>query len=201
MVGVALGMSFPAAFVGIGDFKFTTLFVPILQIIMFGMGTTLSVADFARVFRMPGGVFIGLACQFTIMPLLGFTLAHAFGFPPEIAAGLVVVGVSPSGLASNVMAYIAKANLALSVTMTAASTLLATIITPLLMRLLAGETDRYRCRGHDVEHHEDRRIPRAGGVGLSPPVLPSIQVARPCHAIGLHGGDFCHDRADGRSRA
>lgn len=137
--GVALGMSFPSWFIGIGDFKFTGLFVPILQVIMFGMGTTLSVADFARVFKMPRGILVGVTCQFTIMPGIGFFLAHAFGFPPEIAAGLVLVGVSPSGLASNVMAYIAKANLAMSVTMTAASTLLAPILTPLLMRLLAGE--------------------------------------------------------------
>jgi len=137
--GVALGMSFPSWFIGVQDFKFTRLFVPILQIIMFGMGTTLSVADFARVFKMPGGVLAGVACQFTIMPLIGFALAYAFALPPEIAAGLILVGVSPSGLASNVMAYIAKANLALSVTMTAASTLLAPIVTPLLMRLLAGQ--------------------------------------------------------------
>jgi bile acid:Na+ symporter, BASS family len=139
LTGVALGISFSKWFLGVGDFKFTSLFVPILQIIMFGMGTTLSVDDFARVFKMPAGVFAGVACQYTIMPLIGFALAHAFGFPPEIAAGLVLVGVSPSGLASNVMAYIAKANLAMSVTMTAASTLLAPILTPLLMRLLAGE--------------------------------------------------------------
>lgn len=139
VAGVVLGMSFPDWFVGVGDFKFTTLFVPILQVIMFGMGTTLSLADFARVFRMPRGILAGVACQYTIMPLLGFGLAHSFGFPPEIAAGLVLVGVSPSGLASNVMAYIAKANLAMSVTMTAASTLLAPILTPLLMHWLAGE--------------------------------------------------------------
>lgn len=139
LTGVAVGMSFPNWFIGVGDFKFTSLFVPILQIIMFGMGTTLSVADFARVFKMPAGVFAGVACQYTIMPLVGFALAYAFGFPPEIAAGLVLVGVSPSGLASNVMAYIAKANLAMSVTMTAASTLLAPILTPILMQLFAGE--------------------------------------------------------------
>ena len=137
--GVVLGMSFPNWFIGVGDYKFTELFVPILQIVMFGMGTTLSVADFARVFKMPGGILAGMVCQFTIMPLIGVMLAYAFGFPPEIAAGLVLVGVSPSGLASNVMAYIAKANLAMSVTMTAASTLLAPILTPLLMKLLAGQ--------------------------------------------------------------
>lgn len=137
--GVALGMSFPAWFISAGGFKFTSLFIPILQIIMLGMGTTLSIHDFARIFKMPGGVCIGVVCQFTIMPIVGAVLAHTFGFPPEIAAGLVLVGVSPSGLASNVMAYIAKANLAMSVTMTAVTTLLAPIMTPLLMRLLAGQ--------------------------------------------------------------
>lgn len=137
--GVSLGMSFPSLFIGVGDFKFTRLFVPILQVIMFGMGTSLSIDDFARVFKMPEGILAGVVCQYTIMPLIGYVLAYSFGFPPEIAAGLVLVGVSPSGLASNVMAYIAKANLAMSVTMTAASTLLAPILTPLLMRLLAGE--------------------------------------------------------------
>jgi BASS family bile acid:Na+ symporter len=120
-------------------FRFTTLFIPVLQLIMFAMGTTLSISDFTRVFKMPTGVLIGLVCQFTIMPLIGFALAHAFGLPPEIAAGLVLVGCSPSGLASNVMAFIAKANVAMSVTMTAFSTMLAPLLTPLLMKLLAGE--------------------------------------------------------------
>lgn len=138
-LGVVLGMSYPGAFIGIGDFKFTSLFVPILQVIMFGMGTTLSVTDFARVWKMPGGVLVGCVCQFTLMPLIGFTLANLFAFPPEVAAGLILVGVSPSGLASNVMTYIAKANLALSVTLTAVSTLLAPILTPLLMSWLADE--------------------------------------------------------------
>ena len=120
-------------------FRFTALFIPLLQIIMFAMGTTLSIADFTRVFKMPTGVLIGLACQFTIMPFIGFGLAYSFNLPPEIAAGLVLVGCSPSGLASNVMAFIAKANVAMSVTMTAFSTLLAPLLTPLLMNLLAGE--------------------------------------------------------------
>ena len=120
-------------------FRFTTLFIPVLQIIMFAMGTTLSMGDFTRVFRMPTGVLIGLACQFTIMPFVGFGLMRSFGLPPEIGAGLVLVGCSPSGLASNVMAFIAKANVAMSVTMTAFSTLLAPLLTPVLMQLLAGE--------------------------------------------------------------
>ncbi len=144
--GVVVGMAFhgsfinfPSWFFGLGDRELTVLFIPVLQIIMFAMGTTLSVADFTRVFKMPGGVLIGLACQFTIMPLVGFSLAHAFDLPVGIAAGLVLVGSSPSGLASNVMAFIAKANVAMSVTMTAFSTLLAPLLTPLLMKALAGE--------------------------------------------------------------
>jgi bile acid:Na+ symporter, BASS family len=144
--GVVVGMAyhksfitFPPWFFGLEDRELAVLFIPVLQIIMFAMGTTLSVADFTRVFKMPTGVLIGLACQFTIMPLIGFGLAHAFGLPPAIAAGLVLVGCSPSGLASNVMAFIAKANVAMSVTMTAFSTLLAPLLTPVLMKTLAGE--------------------------------------------------------------
>jgi len=132
-------ITFPSWFFGLGDRELTVLFIPVLQIIMFAMGTTLSAADFTRVFKMPTGVLIGLVCQFTIMPLIGFGLAHAFGLPPAIAAGLVLVGCSPSGLASNVMAFIAKANVAMSVTMTAFSTMLAPLLTPLLMKLFAGE--------------------------------------------------------------
>jgi bile acid:Na+ symporter, BASS family len=144
--GVVVGMAFhgsfitfPSWFFGQGDRELTILFIPVLQVIMFAMGTTLSAADFTRVSKMPSAVLIGLACQFTIMPLVGFGLAHAFGLPAAIAAGLVLVGCSPSGLASNVMAFIAKANVALSVTMTAFSTLLAPLLTPLLMKMLAGE--------------------------------------------------------------
>jgi len=146
VVGVVVGMcfnkwfiTFPAGFPGLGGREMSVVFIPLLQIIMFAMGTTLSFGDFTRVFKMPTGVLIGLACQFTIMPLVGFGLAHSFGLSPEIAAGLVLVGCSPSGLASNVMAYIARANVAMSVTMTAFSTLLAPLLTPLLMSLLAGE--------------------------------------------------------------
>ena len=136
---IVVGMTFPEWFIGIGDFKFTALFIPILQLIMFGLGTTLSVADFARVIRLPAGVAVGILCQFTIMPFLGFALAKASGFPPEIGAGLILVGSVPSGLASTVMVYIARADLALSVTLTAVTSLLAPIATPFLMKWLAGE--------------------------------------------------------------
>ena len=146
VAGVVVGMvfsrwfvEFPAAWPVLGGSEMSVVFIPILQLIMFAMGTTLSLGDFTRVFKMPTGILIGLVCQFTIMPFIGFALARSFGLPVEIAAGLVLVGCSPSGLASNVMAFIARADVAMSVTMTAFSTLLAPLLTPLLMKLLAGE--------------------------------------------------------------
>ena len=139
LAAVATGIAFPDWFIGVGDFRFTSLFKPLLMLIMFCMGATLSAGDFAGVLRMPVAVAVGLLCQFTIMPLLGFTLATAFRFPPEVAAGIVLVGVAPSGLASNVMSYIARANVPLSVTITALASLLSPLLTPLLMQALAGE--------------------------------------------------------------
>ena len=136
---VTVSMNYPQLFRQVGDFDLKGLIVPLLQIIMFGMGSQLSVKNFADVFRMPRGVIIGIVCQFTIMPLVGFAIAKSFGFPPEIAAGIILVGSSPSGLASNVMSFIARANLALSVTLTAVATMLAPLMTPLLMKYLAGQ--------------------------------------------------------------
>ncbi|MCP3429353.1 bile acid:sodium symporter family protein [Opacimonas viscosa] len=136
---VALALSFPELFLTVGDYKLTGLIVPLLMIIMFGMGTSVGVDDFVRVAKMPKGVSVGLICQFTIMPFIGMSLALISGLPPEIAAGIILVGCSPGGLASNVMAYISGANLALSLTLTAFSTLLAPFLTPLLMSWLAGE--------------------------------------------------------------
>src|SRR5688572_4617749 len=135
---VSLAMYYPHYFKTIGDFKTTALIIPAMQVIMFGMGTELSLKDFADVLRMPKAVVIGIICHYTIMPLVGFTVAKLFNFPDEVAAGIILVGCCPSGLASNVMCFLAKANLALSVTVTAVSTLVAPIFTPLLMKLLAG---------------------------------------------------------------
>jgi BASS family bile acid:Na+ symporter len=136
---VTVSMNYPQLFQQIGDFDLKKSIVPLLQIIMFGMGSQLSIKNFADVIRMPRGVIIGIVCQFTIMPIVGVSVAKAFGFPPEIAAGIILVGCSPSGLASNVMSFIARANLALAVTLTAVATMLAPLLTPLLMKLLAGQ--------------------------------------------------------------
>jgi quinoprotein glucose dehydrogenase len=135
---VSLAMYYPDFFVSVHGFKLSGLIVPLLQVIMFGMGTELSIKEFREVVRTPRSILIGVVCHYTIMPLVGVTLAHAFHFPKEIAAGIILVGCCPSGLASNVMSYLAKANLALSVSVTTVSTLLAPLITPLLMHYLAG---------------------------------------------------------------
>jgi bile acid:Na+ symporter, BASS family len=134
-----LALIYPPMFTSLGDFPLKTLIIPITQIIMFGMGTSMSMSDFAMVMKRPRAVIIGLVCQFTIMPFLGYTLAKSFGFSGEIAAGVILIGCSPSGLASNVMCYIAKANVALSITITSLATILAPFLTPFLMKMLANE--------------------------------------------------------------
>ncbi len=135
---VGFAMYHPQYFVTIGDFKLSYLIIPLLQIIMFGMGTELSLKDFANVVRMPKGIIVGVVFHYLIMPLLGFSIAKLFNFPNEIAAGIILVGCCPSGLASNVMSYLARANLALSVSVTTISTLLAPFLTPLLLQWLGG---------------------------------------------------------------
>lgn len=136
---VSLAMVRPGPFLAVGDFQLSRLIVPLVQVIMFGMGTAMSVSDFAGVVKSPRGVLVGLACQITLMPLIAVTLVALFGFPPEVSAGIILIGSAPSGVASNVMAYIARANLALSITLTAIATLLAPLTTPTLMKLLAGQ--------------------------------------------------------------
>jgi len=136
---VSLAMHFPQYFQTVGKIKLSSLIIPLLQIIMFGMGTELSIKDFNNILKKPKGILIGIICHYTIMPLLGFTIAGLFKFPKEIAAGIILVGCCPSGLASNVMSFLARANLALSVSVTAVSTLLAPLLTPLLMHFLGGE--------------------------------------------------------------
>ncbi|MEO6523199.1 MAG: bile acid:sodium symporter family protein [Mucilaginibacter sp.] len=135
---VSLAMYYPQYFVSVNGFKLSKLIIPLLQIIMFGMGSELSLKELAMVFKTPKAILVGVVCHYTVMPLIGFALVSVFDFPKEIAAGIVLVGCCPSGLASNVMSYLARANLALSIAVTTVSTLLAPLFTPLLMRLLAG---------------------------------------------------------------
>ena len=129
------------------DFKNRWAVLVIIQLVMFGMGTRMSLRDFAGVVRMPHGVIVGLVCQFTIMPLVGFTLARLLGFPPEIGAGLVLIGACSSGLASNVMAHMGRLNLPLSITLTACATALAPFVTPFWLSKLGtqvgGESSQF----------------------------------------------------------
>jgi len=116
-----------------------TLIVPTLGIIMFGMGVTLTTQDFKRVFIRPKDVGIGVITQYTVMPFLGFGLAKLFGLDPLLAAGVVLVGSCPGGTSSNVIAYLARGDVAFSVTMTSVSTILSPIMLPFLMYVYAGE--------------------------------------------------------------
>ncbi len=141
---------FPQHFIWVADGRFQPFGQPLISvllgIIMLGMGITLSFDDFRRVLTMPKCVGAGVVLQFTVMPLAGITIATAFGLETGLAVGLILVACCPGGTASNVVAYLARANLALSVTMTMASTLVAIVATPLLTGWLAGvfiEIDRW----------------------------------------------------------
>ena len=140
VASVILGLSFsgPIASIGAFDPQKKWLFVILIQLVMFGMGTQMTIRDFRDIARAPRGILIGIVCRFSVMPLVGFALAKLFRFDDEIAAGVILIGSCSSGLSSNVMAYVARANLALSVTVTAATTAIAPLMTPLLMKLLAG---------------------------------------------------------------
>jgi len=111
----------------------------LLGIVMFGMGLTLKAVDFKMILTNPVPVIIGVCAQYIIMPLTAFLIAYMMNLPAELAAGLVLLGSVPGGTASNVMVYLAKGNVPLSITMTSFSTLLAPIATPLILLLLAGK--------------------------------------------------------------
>jgi len=112
----------------------------LLGVVMFGMGLTLNLHDFKIVFSRPKDVLIGCMAQFTVMPLLAWVLAQVFQLDEALALGVVLVGCCPGGTASNVITYLAKGDLALSVGMTGVSTLLAPFLTPLLTWALAGKS-------------------------------------------------------------
>jgi BASS family bile acid:Na+ symporter len=137
-VAVTIAMLRPGLFGSCFGYDLKNLIVPLIQIIMFGMGAKLSAADFVRVFVMPWPVVIGVGLHYLVMPLVGFGIATIFGFPPEIAAGVILVGSVSSGAASNLIAFLSGANVALAVTITACSTIVSPFMTPFLMQRLAG---------------------------------------------------------------
>ena len=150
VVGSAWAWFVPRHFVWFVDRNNTVFGAPLISVglglIMFGMGVTLRVEDFREVLRTPRKVGLGVLCQFLVMPALGFSLARGFHLETGLAVGLILVSCCPGGTASNVVTYLARGNLALSVLMTMCSTLLAIALTPLLTGWLAGkyvEVDRW----------------------------------------------------------
>ncbi len=139
LVAVAAAMCYPGAFHSIGDFELKRVIVPFVQLTMFGMGAHMTFNDFKGVVKMPKGVIIGVCCHFLVMPLVAYGLSHLFDFPAEIAGGVILIGCVSSAMASNVMSYLAGANLALAVTTGAVSTMVSPLITPFLMQWLGGQ--------------------------------------------------------------
>ena len=135
---LAAAMYYPFLFTDWG-FNTKVLVIPMLQLIMFGMGTKLSMKDFKKETGKPKGILIGVVMTFTVMPVLALLVIKMFTFAPEIAVGVILIGSCPGGAASNVMAFLARGNVALSVSVTTITTLLTPFITPALMKLLAGE--------------------------------------------------------------
>lgn len=134
LLAAVVSMVMPEWFVWIDTWTIN----PLLGVIMFGMGMTLSPQDFRVVLSRPKDILIGCAAQFIVMPTLAWLLAKTFSLPPELALGVMLVGCCPGGTASNVITYLAKGDLALSVGMTAMSTVLAPLLTPLLVWVMAG---------------------------------------------------------------
>ncbi len=135
---VSFTLYFPEMFTNWG-FNTNKLIVPSIQVIMFGMGTKLNIGDFIKELSKPLVVIAGTVMVFILMPLAAILIIKVWNFPPEVAAGIILVGACPGGVASNVMTYLAKGNLALSVTVTTFATLLSPVVTPLLMMAFAGQ--------------------------------------------------------------
>ena len=136
LLSAVLGLLTPSTFSGINP----SIINPLLGLVMFGMGMALRIEDFRIVFSRPRDIAIGCLAQFTVMPLLAWTLSRLFALDEALTVGVVLVGCCPGGTASNVITYLAKGDLALSVGMTATSTVLAPFVTPLLVWLLVGQT-------------------------------------------------------------
>ena len=142
IAGVMLAWVWPQGFVWMTDGRFAIAGQPLLNLalgtIMLAMGLTLSFADYRSLARMPRALLAGVGLQFLVMPLSGFAIARALSLEPGLAVGLILVACCPGGTASNIVTYIARGNVALSVAMTMVSTLAAVAATPLLTGWLAG---------------------------------------------------------------
>jgi len=180
----------PGPFAGL-----TGLIVPVLGIIMFGMGMTLTAGDFRRIAGRPRDVAIGAAAQYGIMPLTGFILAKAFSLDPMLAAGVVLVGSCPGGTASNVITYLAKGDVALSVAMTSVTTLMAPLMVPFFMYIFAGQWIHVPALGLFISTVEIIILPVVLGAGLRYllgkrtgyvlPVLPGVSSLAIIFIVGV----------------
>jgi BASS family bile acid:Na+ symporter len=165
----------------------STLIEPLLGVVMFAMGSTLSAADFKRILEKPRVIAIGVVLQFLLMPLFAFVIARALRLPGELAAGLILVGACPGGTASNVVCYLARGDVALSVTLTACTTVLAVVATPGLTWLYAGAAVPVPVLAMLLSILYVVLIPVAGGVLVNArrpelarrlkPALPAVSVA------------------------
>ena len=150
-----------------------------LGVIMFGMGMTLSVGDFSRVFKRPRDVFAGAAAQYLIMPLLAYVIARGLHLSDALAVGVILLGCCPGGTASNVITLLAKGDVALSVSMTTASTLLAPLMTPLLMLLLAGHWMHINAAGLFISIVQMVLLPVLLGTAINQFFGEKLKAARP----------------------
>lgn len=181
LVGTALAWIFPAPFVPMG--QYITQF---LMIIMFGMGLTLTIPDFKEIAKRPLPILIGVVAQFVIMPLGAIVVAKLLGLNPMLAVGLLMLGSVPGGTSSNVITYLARGDVALSVAMTSVSTLLSPIVTPMLMLVLAGAETEVDGAGMALTLVQTVLVPVVGGlvlrylldkwIGYIAPVLPWISI-------------------------
>ena len=182
LILAALSFFFPSVFTPFAGY------IPILLgIVMFGMGLTLKPGDFSEVFRRPLEVLIGVIGQFVIMPVTAWLLCKALSLPPEIAAGVILVGCCPGGTSSNVMSFLAKGDVPLSVTITACTTLLAPLVTPFLIYLFARSWVDVALLPMFISILEIVLLPIAGGVIISHFFGGTVEKAKSKDSI-LHTG-------------
>lgn len=191
VVVTAVALLVPSSFVWMD----TSVITPMLGVVMFGMGLTLRPSDFKPILRHPKDILVGEIAQFLIMPLLAWLLCHLLNLPQELAIGVILVGCCPGGTASNVICYLAKGDIALSVAMTGVSTLLAPILTPFLVWLLAGESVSVDVTGMFISIVQVVIVPILLGLGVNHyfkqttqrvvPLLPMVSTLAIASIIGI----------------
>lgn len=188
LIGATLALFYPPLFSWYATSKLlgTPLIVWGLAIIMLAMGMTLRWEDFRDILQMPQAVAIGFVAQYLIMPSLGWSVARLFDLPTPYAVGLILVGCCPGGTASNVITFLAKGNVALSVVMTTCSTIAAIVMTPMLTGWLAGQYVPVDGWGLFLTTVEVILLPIAIGMSLhqfSPRLVDRILPAAPLLAV------------------